>query len=68
MSDAERLSIHRRQNLFDMATVSSALPDQLELDSLECSSTFHELIPTFEGAGQSRPAAIAIFRVHYMTR
>ncbi len=51
-----------------MATGSSARPDQLELDSLECSSTFRELIPKFEEGGQSRPAAIAIFRVHGMIR
>ena len=49
-----------------MATVSSALPDQLELDSLECSSTFRELIPKFEGGGQNRPAATAIVRVRDM--
>jgi hypothetical protein len=51
-----------------MATVSSARPDQLELDSLECSSTLRELIPTFEEDGQSRPPAIAIFRAHHMIR
>ena len=51
-----------------MATISIAQPDQLELDFLECSSTFRELIPKFEEGGQSRPAAIAIFRVHGMIR
>jgi hypothetical protein len=43
-----------------MATLSSKRPNQLELDSLECSSTFRELIPTFEAGGQNRLAAIAI--------
>jgi hypothetical protein len=51
-----------------MATVSSAQRDQLELDSLEWNSTFRELIPKFEGGGQSRPAAIPIFRAHHMSR
>jgi hypothetical protein len=51
-----------------MATVSIAQPDQLELDFLECSSTFRELIPTFEGDGQSRPAPIAILRARHMIR
>jgi hypothetical protein len=50
-----------------MATDSSARPDQLELDSLECSSTFHELIPTFEEDDQSHPAAIAILHARRMT-
>ncbi len=51
-----------------MATVSSERPNQLELDSLECSSTFRELIPTFEGDGQSPPAAIAIPHARRMIR
>ena len=67
MSDSDR-SIRHRQNLFDMATVSSAWPNQRELDSLECSSTFRGLIQTFEEDGQSRPVAIAIFRVLYTIR
>jgi len=49
-----------------MATVSSALPDRLELDSLECNSTFRELIPKFEGGGQNRQAVTAIFRMRDM--
>jgi hypothetical protein len=43
-----------------MATVSTSGPNLLELDSLEYSSTFRELIPTFEEDGQTRPAGIAI--------
>ena len=43
-----------------MTTVSSARPVQIELDSLECSSTFRELIRTSEQDDRSRPAAIAI--------
>ena len=53
--------IHRRRNLFGTAIVSSARPDQPELDSLEYSSTFRAPIPRFEGDDQSHPAAIAIF-------
>jgi hypothetical protein len=60
-------STHLRQNLFDMATVSSVRPSQLELDSLECSSTCRELTLTFVEDDQSRPAAIAIFRSRRMT-
>ena len=67
MSDADR-SIRHRQNLFDMATVSNAWPNQRERDSLECSSTFRGLIQTFEEDGQSRPVAIAIFRAPYTIR
>jgi hypothetical protein len=61
VSDADS-SIHYRQNLFDMATVSSAWPNELEPDSLGCNSTFRGLIQTFEEDGQSRPVAIAILR------
>ena len=67
VSDADP-SIRHRQNLFDMATVSSAWPNQLEPDSLECSSTFRGLIQTFEEDGQSRPVAIAIFRARHTIR
>ena len=67
MSDADP-SIRHRQNLFDMATVSNAWPNQREPDSLECSSTFRGLIQTFEEDGQSRPVAIAIFRAPYTIR
>ena len=62
------LSIRHPQNLFDMAIVSSAWPNLLEPDSLECSSTFRGLIQTFEEDGQSRPVAIAIFRARYTIR
>jgi hypothetical protein len=68
VSDANRLSTHHRQNLFGMATVSSARSNLRELDSLECSSTFRELIPTFEEDDQSRLAAIAICCAHHMIR
>ena len=67
MSDADG-SIRLWQNLFDMATVSSAWPNQREPDSLECSSTFRGLIQTFEEDGQSRPVAIAIFSAPYTIR
>ena len=67
MSDADR-SIRHRQNLFDMATVSSARPNQLEPDSLECNSIFRGLIQTFEEDGQSRPVAIAIFHARRAIR
>ena len=67
MSDAGP-SIRHWQNLFDMATVSSARPNQLEPDSLECNSTFRGLIQTFEEDGQSRPVAIAIFRTRRTIR
>jgi hypothetical protein len=53
-----RSSIHQRKNRAGTANVSSALPSPRELDSHECNSTFRELIPKFEGDGQSRPAAI----------
>ena len=52
-----RSSIHQRKNRAGTANVSSALPSPRELDSHECNSTFRELIPKFEGDGQSRPAA-----------
>ena len=67
MSDADPSTRHR-QNLFDMATVSSAWPNPLEPDSLECSSIFRGLIQTFEEDGQSRQVAIAIFRAPYTIR
>jgi hypothetical protein len=51
---------------FDIATVSSSRPNPLELDSLECSSTFREWIPTFEEGGQNLPAAIAILHMFDM--
>jgi hypothetical protein len=61
-----RSSIHQRKNRAGTANVSSALPSPRELDSHECNSTFRELIPKFEGDGQSRPAAIPSFRVQYL--
>ena len=67
VSDADP-SIRHRQNLFDRATVSSALPNPRERDSLEYSSIFCESIQTFEEGGQSRPVAIAIFREPHMIR
>jgi hypothetical protein len=60
VADADLGFIRRRQILFEMATVSSVQPSQVELDSLECSSIFRGLIPTFKGDGRTRPAAIAI--------
>ena len=62
------LSIRHQQNLFDMATVSSAWPNQREPDSLECNSIFRGLIQTFEEDGQSRPVAIAIFHAGHTIR
>ena len=56
-----RSSIHQRKNRAGTANVSSALSSPRELDSHECNSTFRELIPKFEGDGQSRPAAIPSF-------
>jgi hypothetical protein len=67
VSDAKLWSTRRRQNLFGTATVFSARPNLLELDSLECNSTFRELIPTFEEDSQSHPTAIAIFCTCHMT-
>jgi hypothetical protein len=66
VSDAEPRPTHPRQNPFDMATVSSVRPDQLEQDSLGYNSIFRELILMFEGGGRSHPAAIAIFRANHM--
>ena len=61
-----RSSIHQRKNRAGAANISTALPSPRELDSHECNSTFRELIPKFEGDGQSRPAAIPSFRVQYL--